>query len=97
MRVLEERGCLDRALKSLGHGVGLEIHEDPNMRPDCEMILEENMVVTVEPSVSLPDWGGIRIEDTVRIAREGAEVLTRFPKDRLIELPLRAEARGSGR
>ena len=70
----------------LGHGVGLEIHENPRLSPSspCES-LEENMVVTVEPGIYIPDWGGIRIEDSVAVKNDGCEILTRSPKD-LIEL-----------
>lgn len=70
----------------VGHGVGLEIHELPFLSKTCEDILESGMVVTVEPGVYLPGWGGIRIEDTVLVTPSGPECLTRFPKDRLLEL-----------
>ena len=70
----------------LGHSVGLEIHEEPRLSPSstCEA-LEENMLVTVEPGIYIPDWGGVRIEDTVAVTREGCEILTHSPKE-LIEL-----------
>lgn len=65
----------------LGHGVGLVIHELPRLSPsstcDC---LEENMLVTVEPGIYLPDWGGVRIEDTVLIAAQDARILTQSNK-----------------
>ena len=70
----------------LGHSVGLEIHEEPRLSPasTCEA-LEENMLVTVEPGIYIPDWGGVRIEDTVAVSHEGCEILTHSPKE-LIEL-----------
>lgn len=70
----------------LGHSVGLEIHEEPRLSPSstCEA-LAENMLVTVEPGIYIPDWGGVRIEDTVAVKDEGCEILTRSPKE-LIEL-----------
>lgn len=70
----------------LGHGVGLAIHELPRLSPsstcDC---LEENMVVTVEPGIYLPGFGGVRIEDTVLVTAQGAEILTKSSKQ-LIEI-----------
>ncbi len=70
----------------LGHSVGLEIHEEPRLSPSstCES-LEENMLVTVEPGIYIPNWGGIRIEDTVAVNADGCEILTHSPKE-LIEL-----------
>ncbi len=67
-----------------GHGVGLEIHEMPTLSTRSEAILEENMVVTIEPGVYIPGWGGIRIEDTVVVKNGGCEVITRSDKGLLI-------------
>ncbi len=69
---------------STGHGVGLEIHELPNLSPYSDTLLEENMVVTVEPGVYIPGWGGIRIEDTVIVKQGGCEVITASEKELLI-------------
>ena len=70
----------------LGHSVGLEIHEEPRLSPSstCEA-LAENMLVTVEPGIYIPDWGGVRIEDTVVVKEGGCEILTHSPKE-LLEL-----------
>lgn len=70
----------------LGHGVGLVIHEEPRLSPsNPEGFLKENMVVTVEPGIYIPGWGGVRIEDTVVVTAQNVEVLTKSSKQ-LIEL-----------
>lgn len=68
----------------LGHGVGLDIHEEPFMSSSCEKILAEGNVITVEPGVYLPDWGGVRIEDTVLVKADGIEILTKSSKELLV-------------
>ena len=69
----------------LGHGVGLFIHEEPRLSAKCHEVLIENMVETVEPGIYLPGFGGVRIEDLVRITAGGCENFTHSPKE-LIEL-----------
>lgn len=69
----------------LGHGVGLEIHERPFIRHSSKFNYKENMVLTIEPGCYIPDWGGMRIEDSIVVCKNKAEILTDFPRD-LIEL-----------
>ncbi|MCD6363303.1 MAG: aminopeptidase P family protein [Synergistetes bacterium] len=69
---------------SLGHGVGLEIHESPRISKSSEEILEEGMVITIEPGVYLRGELGVRIEDTIVVRAEGAEILTPAPKEGII-------------
>jgi Xaa-Pro aminopeptidase len=64
----------------VGHGLGLKVHEGPRLAANAQGILKAGMVVTVEPGIYLPGWGGIRIEDDVLVNREGHEVLTSLPK-----------------
>lgn len=69
----------------LGHGVGLAVHEDPRLSPLGENILEAGMIVTDEPGIYIPEFGGVRIEDLVLVTENGAETLSKSPKE-LIEL-----------
>ena len=66
---------------SLGHGIGLEVHEAPRLGGKEEQKLKAGMVVTVEPGIYLPGWGGVRLEDDVLVTRSGHEVLTSVTKD----------------
>jgi Xaa-Pro aminopeptidase len=75
------RHGLDRYfVHSLGHGVGLAVHEGPGLSPYTEEVLEPGMVVTVEPGVYLLRVGGVRIEELVLITEDGIELLSRFPR-----------------
>ena len=64
----------------MGHGIGLEVHEAPRLAATSETVLKPGMVVTVEPGIYLPGWGGVRIEDDVLVTRSGHDVLTHVPK-----------------
>ena len=65
----------------LGHSLGLEIHEEPRLSKAGKNMMQPNMLITDEPGVYIPGWGGIRIEDTVLITADGAEPLTHAPKE----------------
>lgn len=72
---------------SLGHGIGLAVHEKPRVsRVEGENVLKPGMVFTVEPGIYLPDWGGVRIEDIVVLREDGCQVLTRASKEPVVPL-----------
>ncbi len=79
--VLAEAGHGEHFGHGLGHGIGLEVHEAPRIAGKQSQVLAPGMVITVEPGVYLPGWGGVRIEDDVLITREGHEVLSAFTKN----------------
>ena len=78
-RVIEDAGYGEFFVHSLGHGVGLEVHEPPTLSSGSEEVLAAGNVVTDEPGVYLVGYGGVRIEDTVLVQKEGAEKLTKGP------------------
>lgn len=77
---LTAAGYGDYLIHGLGHGVGVRIHEAPSAFPTSEDVLAPGMVMTVEPGVYIPGWGGVRIEDVVVIEAGGCRNLTTAPK-----------------
>ncbi|ASJ03207.1 peptidase M24 [Thermococcus profundus] len=79
--VIAEYGYGDYFIHSTGHGVGLEIHEWPGVSQYDETVLKPGMVITVEPGIYIPKFGGVRIEDTIVITENGAERLTKTERE----------------
>ena len=75
--VIAEAGYGDNFGHSLGHGVGLAVHENPRVSPKSEDILDLDTVFTVEPGIYITGWGGVRIEDIVTLGKDGAIPLSK--------------------
>ncbi len=75
VQFFEKYGLSKNFTHSLGHGVGLEVHEEPSLGIQGEEELKENMVITIEPGLYFPGWGGVRWEDMVIVKKDGAEVI----------------------
>ena len=74
-RVIEEAGYGEYFGHALGHGVGMAVHEEPRLSSRSRRKLQPGMIVTVEPGIYLPEWGGIRLENMVVVREDGAETL----------------------
>lgn len=81
---IREKGYGDYFGHGLGHGVGLEIHEMPTLSPRSSAVLDEGMVITIEPGIYIPGFGGVRIEDTVVVTAGGCNVITTLDKQLLV-------------
>lgn len=83
---IEERGYGEQFGHSLGHGIGLEVHEAPRLAKTAEAPLPPGAVVTIEPGIYREGWGGVRIEDDVVLGPAGPQLLTTAGRD-LVEIP----------
>lgn len=82
--IIESHGYGEYFRHSTGHGVGLEIHEQPTVSPKSSAILSSGMVITVEPGIYIPDKFGVRIEDMVVVTKDGCNNLAKLPKELMI-------------
>ncbi len=82
--IIKDAGYADFFGHGLGHSLGIEVHEQPAFSPLSEDVLEENMIMTIEPGIYLPDSFGLRIEDLLVVKNQGLENLTDFKKELII-------------
>ena len=78
---IASKGYGDNFGHGLGHGIGLEIHEAPTVSPAGDIILEENMLITIEPGIYIDGFSGVRIEDDVIVKKDGCVVLNKSNKE----------------
>lgn len=81
---ISEKGYGDNFGHGLGHGIGVYIHEFPSLNGKSDIILQEGMVITIEPGIYIDGFGGVRIEDDVVVRKDFGEILNRTSKDFLI-------------
>lgn len=81
-KIIDDAGYEGKFGHSMGHGLGLEVHEEPNVGPRGKSALENGMPFTIEPGIYIPDWGGVRIEDVVVLENDRARVLSHAAKMR---------------
>jgi len=84
--IIDEAGYGENFGHGLGHGIGLEVHEAPGLSHRSKEKVVPGMVFTIEPGIYLPNWGGVRIEDDIAVYRNKINILTKSPKQRLLEL-----------
>jgi len=83
-KVIEDAGYGEYFGHGIGHGVGLNVHEGPGVGKKSETMLEPGMVITVEPGIYIPGFGGVRIEDLVLVTEDGKRILSQTPKELMV-------------
>lgn len=79
--IFQKNGYGKYAIHRTGHGIGIGVHEEPYLRFDEDLILQENMVFTIEPGIYIKNVGGFRHSDTIIVHKEKCEIITKYPRD----------------
>ncbi len=80
-RIIDASAYKGRFIHGTGHGLGISVHDPGSISSQRDMVLEEGMVLTVEPGAYVKDFGGVRIEDDILVTKRGCRVLTSAPKE----------------
>jgi Xaa-Pro aminopeptidase len=80
-QVISDAGYGEYFTHGLGHGIGLDTHEAPRVRRNSADVLASGMIITIEPGIYIPGWGGVRVEDDVLVTRDGANLLSTLPRE----------------
>ncbi|MFZ5754236.1 MAG: M24 family metallopeptidase [Bacillota bacterium] len=78
-QIIQKAGYGEYSIHRTGHGIGLGVHEEPSLRFDSDLILQEGMAFSIEPGIYIPGIGGFRHSDTIIITKDGARVITDYP------------------
>jgi len=81
---IQKKGYGEYFSHGTGHGLGIEIHEEPYVSSQSNIVLQSGMVITIEPGIYIPDLGGVRIEDSVLVKENGHELLTNSPRELIL-------------
>ncbi|MGI2259982.1 M24 family metallopeptidase [Shewanella sp. GXUN23E] len=84
-RILQASPFAEFVGEGLGHGVGLFLHEQPFIKPGCDHVLQAGNIITIEPGIYIPGYGGVRLEEDILVTDTGYELLTRAPKPMILE------------
>lgn len=79
-RIIAAAGLGEYLIHGIGHGLGIRVHDGPSVNKHAAAPLEVNQIITIEPGVYIPGWGGVRIEDVVLVKEHGCEIMTAAPK-----------------
>ena len=78
---IQKKGYKEYFVHSTGHGLGIEVHEEPSISLRDGTILQPGMIITIEPGIYIPDLGGVRIEDDILITKTGYELFTKSSRE----------------
>ncbi|PLR77378.1 aminopeptidase P family protein [Bacillus sp. V3-13] len=79
--IFRKAGLEQYSIHRTGHGIGIGLHEEPSLRFDNNLVLQEGMIFTIEPGIYIPEVGGFRHSDTVILSKDGTKLITEYPRE----------------